>query len=281
LRGRHTKLERVKVAANLRHASHDALNAAFEAGGANPARLGLAFEEELHTLWRLALALEARRGKPSVNAANLDYVFRVEDGRVAIEARKRGAPLDKVVSELMIMANTSWGEQLAEKDLAGIYRVQSSGKVRLSVHAEMHEGLGVSSYAWMTSPLRRYVDLINQWQLVAGLRGQRPPFARNSESLLAALRAFEVTAAGYDEHQRAMEHYWCLRWLAQEQVTQIDATVLRENLVRFDGLPLAVRVPSLPELDAGTRVRLALEPPDLIGRTLECSWKETLGQVSL
>ena len=278
LRGRHTKLERVKVAANLRHAEHDALNAVFEAGGANPARLGLAFEEELHTLWRLALALEARRGKPSVNTANLDYAFRVEDGRVAIEARKRGAPLDKLVSELMIFANTSWGEQLAEKDIAGIYRVQSSGKVRLSVHAEMHEGLGVSSYSWMSSPLRRYVDLVNQWQLVAGLRGQRPPFARNSESLLEALRAFELTTAGYDEHQRAMEHYWCLRWLAQEQISEAVGTVLRENLVRLDGLPLAVRVPSLPKLDAGTRVHLALEAPDLIGCTLACTWRETLGQ---
>ena len=169
LRGRHTKLERVRIVANLRHAEYDALNAAFE----NGERIGLALEEELLTLWQLALALEKRRGRPSVNAANLDYVFQVEDGRVAIEARKRGAPLDKVVSELMILANTTWGEQLAEKDLAGIYRVQSSGKVRLSVHPETHEGLGVASYAWMTSPLRRYVDLVNQWQLVAGLRGQR------------------------------------------------------------------------------------------------------------
>jgi exoribonuclease-2 len=125
------------------------------------------------------------------------------------------------------------------------------------------------------------VDLVNQWQLVAGLRGQRPPFARNSESLLAALRAFEVTTAGYDEHQRAMEHYWCLRWLEQERITQADATVLRENLVRFDGLPLAVRVPSLPELEAGARVRLAIEPPDLIARTVACTWRETLGQGAL
>ena len=277
LRGQHTKLERVRIAANLRHADHDALNAAFEKGES----VGLPLEEELLALWRLALALEKRRGRPSVNAANLDYVFRVEDGRVAIEARKRGAPLDKVVSELMILANATWGDLLAEKDLAAIYRVQSSGKVRLSVHPEAHEGLGVSSYAWMTSPLRRYVDLINQWQLVAGLRGRRPPYARNTESLLTALRAFEVTCAGYDEHQRAMEHYWCLRWLIQERLTEAEGVVLRENLVRFDRLPLAVRVPSLPELDAGTRVRLALGPPDLIGRTLACSWQETLGQVSL
>ena len=278
LRGRHTKLERIKVVANLHHGAYDALNAAFEEGGANPARLGLAFEGELHTLWLLALALEKRRGKPSVNAANLDYIFRVEDERVSIHARKRGAPLDKLVSELMILANTTWGEQLAEKDIAGIYRVQSSGKVRLSVRAEMHEGLGVSSYSWMSSPLRRYVDLVSQWQLVAGLRGQPPPFARNSEALLAALRAFEVTTAGYDEHQRAMEQYWCLRWLAQERVELAEGVVLRENLVRLDGLPLAVRVPSLPELDPGTRVRLALAAPDLIERTVACTWRETLGQ---
>ncbi len=278
LRGRHTRFERIKLAANLRHDAHEALNAAFDAGGASPARLGLAFEAELHTLWLLALALEKQRGKPSVNAGNLDYVFRVEDGRVSIRARKRGAPLDKLVSELMILANTGWGEQLAEKDLAGIYRVQSSGKVRLSVRAETHEGLGVATYAWMTSPLRRYVDLINQWQLVASLHGRQPAFARNSEALLAALRDFEATTAGYDEHQRAMEHYWCLRWLAQERVELAEGVVLRENLVRLDSLPLALRVPSLPELEPGTRVRLALAAPDLIERTLACTLRETLGQ---
>ena len=274
LRGRHTKLERVKVAANLRHAEHDALNAAFEAGS----KSGLLFEEELRTLWQLALALEQRRGKPSVNASNLDYLFQVNEGRVTIEARKRGAPLDKLVSELMIFANTTWGEMLAEKDVAGIYRVQSSGKVRLSVHAEAHEGLGVATYAWMTSPLRRYVDLINQWQLIAAVRGQRAPFARNSEALLGALRAFEVTTAGYDEHQRAMEQYWCLRWFAQENVTEADAVLLRDNLVRFERLPLALRVSSLPALEPGARVRLAIGVPDLIERTVVCTWRETLGQ---
>jgi exoribonuclease-2 len=276
VRGRHTRLERIRVAANLRHATHSALNETFEAGGA----AGLPFEDELRTLWRLATALEARRGKPSVNAAIPDYLFRVEEDRVTIETRKRGAPLDKTVSELMIHANNSWGELLAEKDVAAIYRVQSSGKVRMSVHAELHEGLGLASYAWFTSPLRRYVDLINQWQLVAAQRGQRPPFGRSSEALLAALRAFEVTALRYDEHQRGMEHYWCLRWLQQEAVRELDATVLRENLVRLDGLPLTLRVPSLPALDSGARVRLAVGAIDLIERTLQCDWRATPGQAA-
>jgi exoribonuclease-2 len=133
----------------------------------------------------------------------------------------------------------------------------------------------------MSSPLRRYVDLVNQWQLVAALSGRRAPFVRTSDALLAALRAFEVTYARYDEHQRTMENYWCLRWLLQEQVSSIGAVVLRENLVRVDGLPLAVRAASLPALDPGTRVKIELSNIDLLERSVSCIYRETLGQAAV
>jgi exoribonuclease-2 len=203
----------------------------------------------------------------------------VESDRVRIVPRKRGAPLDKLVAEMMILANSAWGELLAERDVAAIYRVQSTGKVRFGVHAEPHEGLGVACYAWMSSPLRRYVDLVNQWQLAAALAGRKPPFARNSDALLAALRAFEVTAARYDEHQRAMETYWSLRWLLQEKQTRLEAIVLRENLVRVQGLPLVARMSAAPTLDPGTLVRVEITDIDLLERTLACSYRETIGKV--
>ena len=90
------------------------------------------------------------------------------------------------------------------------------------------------------------------------------------------MRAFEITYAGYDEHQRGMETYWSLRWLMQEGVKELDATVLRENLVRAEGLPLVFRVPSLPEAVANGRVRLAVKSIDLLERTIECLYRETL-----
>jgi exoribonuclease-2 len=272
--GRHTRLERVSIVANLRHADYDVLNEAFERGESR----GLAHEDELRTLWRTALALEARRGKPSAGAA-LDYSFHVENDRVRIVPRKRGAPLDKLVSEMMILANSAWGELLAERDVAAIYRVQSTGKVRFSVHPEPHEGLGVASYAWMSSPLRRYVDLVNQWQLAAALAGRRPPYARTSDGLLAALRAYEVTAARYDEHQRGMETYWSLRWLLQEDVKTLDAVVLRENMVRVEGLPLVARVSAAPTLEPGALVRVEVSGIDLIERSLGAVYRETRGSV--
>ena len=272
VRVRHTRLERVPIVGNLRHAQYDALNQAFESGG----RIGLPYEEDLRALWRVAEALEAKRGRPSTGAATLDYTFSVEGDRVRILPRRRGAPLDKLVSELMIFANSSWGELLAERDVAAIYRAQSVGKVRLSVHPEPHEGLGVSCYAWMSSPLRRYVDLVNQWQLVAALGGARAPFARNSDGLLSALRAFEVTYARYDEHQRTMEDYWCLRWLLQEGLASTEAVVLRENQVRLEGLPLVARVASLPDLGVGTRVRLEVKGVDLLDRSVSLVFREVL-----
>ncbi len=219
VRGTYSRIERVPIAANLRHAEYDVLNEAFESG----AKVGLPFEDELRTLWRIAGALEARRDRPGAGAMTLDYSFYVENGRVRIVPRKRGAPLDKLVAEMMIFINSTWGELLAEHD-------------------------------------------------------ERAPFARNSDALLGALRAFEVTYARYDEHQRAMETYWTLRWLQQEAIQSAEATVLRENLVRFDHLPLVMRVSSLPALDPGTRVRLDLGQVDFLERTLSAVYRETLGR---
>lgn len=272
VRGKASRIERVPIAANLRHGDYDVLNEAFAAGEAR----GLAFEEELRTLWRFAEALEARRGRPATPAGITDYVFRVEGERVTIERRLRGSPLDKLVSELMILVNSVWGELLAARDVPAIYRAQALGKVRLTLHPEAHEALGVTCYAWLSSPLRRYLDLVNQWQLAAALAGRRAPFARGSDALLAAMRAFEVGAARIDEHQRMLEQYWCLKWLEQERVAEAEATVLREGVARLDAIPLVVRVPSLPALAAGARVKLAVRGVDPLTLAADCVWRETL-----
>jgi len=168
-----------------------------------------------------------------------------------------------------------------ERDAAAIYRAQSpAGRVRMTTAAAEHQGLGVSHYAWSTSPLRRYVDLVNQWQLLAVLQGGAPPFAAGSEALLAALRDFEVTYAAYDEFQRHMEHYWCLRWLLQEKVRLARTVVVRDNLVRFADLPLFLRVPSLPDLAPGDEAILEVEEVDLIDTQVRCVYKKAQQQES-
>jgi exoribonuclease-2 len=261
-----TRAERVPVAENLRHEALDeaATEAAF-ASGAPEHRFGF----ELAALWRLATRLHAVRRKDEQEAEGRpEFSFRFENGRVRIRRRMRGTPIDRIVSELMIHVNGSWGQALARQGAAAIYRVQSGGKVRMSTVPAAHEGLGVESYAWSSSPLRRYVDLVNQRQLMALARGTTPPYPPGDEGLLTAMRDFEQAHEAYGVFQRDMERYWSLQWLVQEQVGSATGTVLRESLVRFDDLPLVARVPSLPSLDAGTRVMLAISRVDLLDLTL-------------
>jgi exoribonuclease-2 len=269
-----TRIERVPVMNNLRHT---ALEQAFNEETLAAGRIDHTHADALTGLWRFARALEAaRRGGEPEHEARPEYSFYVENERVRILRRLRGTPIDKIVSELMIHVNGAWGRELAAADLAAIYRVQEGGKVRMSTVPAAHEGLGVASYAWASSPLRRYVDLVNQRQLIALARGETPPYRAGSEQLLAAMRDFESAHEAYGEFQREMERYWCLRWLIQENAQTVAATVIRESLARFDELPLIVRVPSLPPLDPGSRVELAVAGIDLLELALHCEFRRRL-----
>ncbi|MDR2624773.1 MAG: RNB domain-containing ribonuclease [Zoogloeaceae bacterium] len=274
-------VERVHIAANLRHHEIEPWFNETSVRGALPE--DKPFCKELSFLWRFACAAEARRGKPAATQGINDYSFEItgdlldaENCRVQIIARKRGSPLDKLVAELMIIANTTWGGLLAERRIAALYRAQTGGKARMTTAPQPHEGLGVPQYAWMTSPLRRYCDLANQWQLIAALEGTPPPFAPRSAELFAALRDFELTYAAYAEFQRRMERYWCLRYLAQESMTTAVVVVRRDDLARFEDLPLFVRLPGTPRFPSGQRLKVAVDHLDFLALEAHCHVVEAL-----
>ena len=271
----------------------------------------LDLREQLSFLHRLAKSLKAQRevvrGKPET-FNRPDYTFRLSAARppeganapaggsaaseaasvgahtprndgaepngsetVDITTRKRGAPLDLIVAEAAIVANSTWGNMLAEHGVPGIYRSQASlapgVKVRMSTKALPHAGIGVKSYAWATSPLRRYVDLVNQWQIIACARHGKTaalaaPFKPKDAELFSIISSFDAAYSAYNG-------YWTLKYLQQNQITELEATVFKEGpngsfLVRADTLPLVLPVLGAQQLPRGARVRVKLGEIDEI-----------------
>lgn len=291
--GRETRLERILIEDNLRHDLLDErVTEVHVAAGA----LDVPHGRELVFLWHFARALlaerEVVRGKPEPTG-KIDYAF-VLDGedersRVTIRPRRRGAPLDLIVAELMILANSHWAGWLAELKRAGIYRSQSlqrvggrwlPGRVRMSTVPAPHESMGVPHYTWCSSPLRRYVDLVNQRQLIAAVRGEAPPYPANDADLFGIVSSFDAAYTSYGEFQERLERYWCLRWLRQEGVARVGATVLKPDLLRIDDLPLLTRVAGLPMLERGQRVELDVLGIDEVDLTVELRLRRVLQETA-
>ena len=270
-----TRVERVPMAANLRISVLD------ELFWMDPANDGSAqHASAMRTLYAFAQVRAAARGEQTQN--RMDYNFAIhgdpdaDSCRVEIGPRQRGSPVDTLVSELMIFANVTWAGALAQRKWPGMFRVQAGGKTRMSSLAGPHEGLNVPHYLWATSPLRRYSDLLNQRQLLALVAGASAPYASGNAELMAAVADFDATYSAYGEFQQQMEFYWCLRYIQQESITKLTAHVIRENLVRFDRLPMVQRINDMPSQPAGMQVILSVAEVDLFEPALHMRFIETV-----
>ena len=278
-----TRVERVPIAANLRHDQLDEVIT--EASLTGEAVAEYRFAPELAFAFRLARHCKARReqvrGRPEV-FNRPDYSFRLDtDGEqepdgsetVHIGTRRRGAPLDLIVAEAMILANSHWGGWLAECGVPGIYRSQASLapgiKVRMGTKPLPHAGMGVAQYTWATSPLRRYTDLVNQWQIIACVRHGRTaalaaPFRPKDATLFSIISSFDAAYSAYNDFQHGIERFWTLRWLEQQGMDTLDCAAMKDGLVRAETVPLVLRVAGTEGLPRGTRVRVRVARADLL-----------------
>ncbi|MCP3712014.1 RNB domain-containing ribonuclease [Paraburkholderia sp. CNPSo 3274] len=288
-----TRAERVFVKSNLRHNTLDEVvtEETLAAGtGEYP------HKDDIAVLWPFAQALFEKRQQARAGYGlrrevqrNTDFNFYVEGEHVTISPRRRGSPLDLIVAELAILANSTWGAFLHDHGVPGIYRSQRAfgaptgpKRTRMQTNAAPHEGLGVAQYAWSTSPLRRYVDLVNQWQLLAcvehGVAAKLvAPFKPKDADLFAVVQGFDETYTAYADHQRRMEYFWCLRWLQQEMRgeggrearREFPASVVKDDLVRFEEVPLLMHVLALGVHARGTRLMMEVLSIDEL--TIEAS----------
>ena len=258
------KIEAVNIAENLRIQTIEPhFNA--ETGLDETGEMMFAHHQDLIWFYQFAIALQKARGKYEPDRApQYDYSIELdEEGKVSVVRRERGSPIDMLVSEMMILANSTWAQMLHDNDLPGLFRVQPAGKVRMSTKSEPHIGMGVQHYGWFTSPLRRAADYINQKQLLSLIDDTAEPLYQNSDAeLFAVLRDFDTAYTAYADFQRQMEAYWSLVYLQQQGTSELTATILKEDLVRIEGLPLVTRATGIP-FDALPKSQVLLKITEL------------------
>ncbi len=147
-----------------------------------------------------------QRGNNDIS--NLDM-----EGTPITKIRKRGSMTDLVVSEFMILANTIWAKNLKNSSIPAIFRVNKSGVTSMKTISEPHEDLGVEAYAWTTSPLRRYVDYLNQWQLICSVMFNDSLNTISKNEIRSEITNFEKKQFLYRDFQKFMERYWSYRLL--------------------------------------------------------------------
>ena len=249
------------------------------------------FRKELAVLWKAAKHLHAGRQEKRIanglrseqlgvidpNALARDFYFEVDqiDGadRIEIIPRQRGSVLDTIVAEWMIFCNSASGQLLADHGLPGLFRTQKGWgplRTRMQTTPGPHEGLGLDYYAWCTSPLRRYSDLVNQWQLIAlakhGVTAKMvAPFPPHDAVLMGIAADFESCYQAYGEYQDRLEKYWCLRWIVQEGGAKtVFVRHLKEGMSRLESIPLHLPIPELATHPRMTRAQVQIDGVDLL-----------------
>jgi exoribonuclease-2 len=203
----------------------------------------------LGTLFRIAQRWrEERVGNGALLLPIPEVTVRVEGEEISLERRDRETPSQVLVSEMMILANRLAGTLLKEASVPAIYRAQGEPRERILDRAQQgdllasyrqrrllnraeflldpafHTGLGVGAYVTVTSPIRRFHDLVMQRQLVSCIRGEPPPYSR--EELQRILMDSEEVLAQAAQMEQARQRYWLLRYLEGKKGLTTQALVL-------------------------------------------------------
>jgi exoribonuclease II len=183
-----------------------------------------------------SLLRERRRTAGALLIQRREAKVRVRDGDIDIRVLDTGSPGRTLVAEMMVLSNFVAARFAAMNRIPIIYRVQPQGsgdfaaqRPRLSLHPEYHAGIGLDFYAQLSSPIRRYADLVLQRQLLGAL-SERPSFIYSNDELLTVLALAENAEASGRELERRAKRYWILRYLERNGLdAPLPAYVTREG----------------------------------------------------
>ena len=237
---------RVKIARRMTYEETDPILADPTRDPIGPTLAKIAAAMDRHRAWRNA------RG--AVQFQRPEVYFDATGERVRLKIGDPLGPARQLVQELMVATCTGAAIFCAEQQIPCVYRAQAppddapkvadprTGRIEdanlqyellrrlkpstLQLEAAPHFTLGVPAYTQVTSPIRRYADLLMHQQLSAFLKTGRPLFPANK--LQAHLFELGRRATLVRRVEQDSRRFYALRYLEQNPGMVLTATVLRE-----------------------------------------------------
>jgi exoribonuclease-2 len=238
----------------------------------------------LRRLQEAALALRERRKRAgAILVQRREPKVRVQGGEVEIEIIDSNSPSRMLVAEFMVLNNFVAASYAAERRIPLIYRVQPSAgdagavRARLSVYPEFHAGAGLQCYAQLSSPIRRYADLVLQRQLVSAL-ADSSALPYDADGILAVLAHTENAEAEAKELERRARRYWILTYLKRHALgRELAATVTRDGVsAELDDYAVRGALRGAPNVSSQTPIRVRIARVDLLRGWLSFEYLATV-----
>ncbi|NQZ56413.1 MAG: RNB domain-containing ribonuclease [Lentisphaeraceae bacterium] len=241
----------------------------------------------LADLTELSLNLRDQRLEKGAALFNRpELKIRVFDGKPDVKLMSRTSASRNLVGEFMILANSIAARYCVRNDVPIIYRTQEIAeglpeldpdnydpllfeqaikcmkKSRLSLHPQSHGGLGADFYTQLTSPIRRYTDMVMQRQLTGHLLGHELPY--EAEELMAVIASAETVNSEVRDVQRSADNYWLHEFIRLEMTgEECEAIVISKapGGYQVELLPLhnRTRLMTPEKLTPGDLVKVLIE----------------------
>lgn len=242
-------------------------------------------KENIDLVLKIADATRAKRTENgAVSFVRPEYKVKVKNGEIEVSKTDSSTPSHRLVSEMMILANSLTASYALRNDVPIIYRSQESPsapvktmteydpitfgnevrkmkRTRLSTQPLPHAGLGVDLYTQITSPIRRYADLVTQRQMAAHFAGDPLPY--DSAELIEVLSTADVKERDNRSLEREAVQYWLLEYLRLHEVdTVFDATVIdgrpQKRTAEIDKFCVQGRLSTTGFIKTGERVQIKI-----------------------
>jgi len=253
-------------------------------------------DKTLHTLYQLALKVRTKRtaqGGMVIALPELIISF-LSENIIEIRQRDPEQPSRILVAEFMILANYLAASFMDKEGIPGLYRSQLPPRERVmngtsksvfilylqrkllsrshwDTKPEFHHIVGLDKYTSVTSPLRRYIDLVIQRQIVHCLQQGRPLYTE--KDLLFLISQVEEVLRRINAVCVQRLRYWILTYLKQHLKEQTDAYVLEElprgyRLLLPDYLLEAELNVGVGKFRRGDKIRIRIETVNPMKETL-------------